>query len=163
MQRVSYDIDEEKIALHSISYTKNVTSTIFMDYKEGKEYVLSNGACLIFPLGNFSDPCIPEDASFLGQSYLGQQPKETPIHMYKYKTDKHDMYITVTEDCIPIEAHFSNEVKGHSEFLLYSSFSPGIKDRSVFTPPIICDKQGISSPHVAGRRRRGIFVHNSFE
>uniref|UniRef100_A0A8W8JVC2 Mammalian ependymin-related protein 1 n=1 Tax=Magallana gigas TaxID=29159 RepID=A0A8W8JVC2_MAGGI len=52
-----------------------------------------------------------------------------------------------SKSCIPV-------AKGYIEFIVYSNFSTGIKDPSVFTPPEICHK-GMSSAHIAGRRKRG--------
>ncbi|XP_061198358.1 uncharacterized protein LOC133206405 [Saccostrea echinata] len=156
MQRVAYDVVGKRLAVHGVDYTKNITSDVIMDYKAGKEYVWANGACRVLPLGNFSESCVPEGAKLLGRTYMGQPPNEVPVNMYNFKKDTNDMYVTVTEDCIPMEGHFSSEEKGYIEFIVYSNFSLGITNPSVFTPPNICVHQERSLPHVTKQRRRGI-------
>nr|XP_034338183.1 mammalian ependymin-related protein 1-like [Crassostrea gigas] len=154
MQRVSYDGESKRLYVHGIDYTKNIVSEVIMDYKNGKEYVWANGYCRVLPVGNFSKSCIPESAKLLSQTYMGAAPHELSVKIYSFEKDSNEAFATVTAECTPIEAHFSNVAKGYIEFIVYSNFSTGIKDPSVFTPPEICHK-GMSSAHIAGRRKRG--------
>lgn len=39
---------------------------------------------------------------------MGQPPNEIPVQMYFFQRDANDMYVSVTEECIPMEAHFSS-------------------------------------------------------
>ncbi|XP_022343311.2 mammalian ependymin-related protein 1-like [Crassostrea virginica] len=156
MQRVSYDAENSRLRVHGIDYNKNIVSDVIMDYKNGKEYVWANGYCRVLPAGNFSKSCVPEGAKLLTRTFMGSPPNDIPVQMYSFEKDTNEMFATVTEDCVPIEAHFSSAEKGYIEFIVYSNFTVGIKDTSVFTPPDICHTQQMTSPHVAGRRRRGL-------
>lgn len=154
MQRVSYDGESKRLYIHGIDYTKNIVSEVIMDYKHGKEYVWANGYCRVLPVGNFSKSCIPENAKLLTQTYMGAPPHQLSVQMYSFEKDSNEAFATVTEECTPIEAHFSKVAAGYVEFIVFSNFSTGIKDTSVFTPPAICQKE-MSSAHIAGRRKRG--------
>lgn len=39
---------------------------------------------------------------------MGQPLNEIPVQMYSFQRDTYDMYTSVTEECIPMEAHFSS-------------------------------------------------------
>ncbi|XP_052712951.1 mammalian ependymin-related protein 1-like [Crassostrea angulata] len=153
MERVSYDGESKRIYIHAINYINNIVSEVIMDYKNGKEYLWGNGYCQVLPVGNFSKSCIPETAKLLSQSYMGAAPHELSVKMYSFEKDSYEGFATVTAECTPIEDYFSNVAKGYIQFAVYSNFSTGIKDPSVFTPPEICHK-GMSSAHIAGRRKR---------
>lgn len=39
---------------------------------------------------------------------MGEPPNELSVQMYSFEKDSNEAFATVTEECTPIEAHFSN-------------------------------------------------------
>ena len=39
---------------------------------------------------------------------MGSPPNDIPVQMYSFEKDTNEVFATVTEDCVPIEAHFSS-------------------------------------------------------
>lgn len=38
---------------------------------------------------------------------MGEPPNELSVQMYSFEKDSNEAFATVTEECTPIEAHFS--------------------------------------------------------
>lgn len=50
----------------------------------------------------------PENAKLLTRTYMGAPPHELSVKMYSFEKDSNEAFATVTEECTPIEDHFSN-------------------------------------------------------
>lgn len=50
---------------------------------------------------------ISENAKLLTQTYMGAPPHQLSVQMYSFEKDSNEAFATVTEECTPIEAHFS--------------------------------------------------------
>lgn len=50
---------------------------------------------------------ISENAKLLTQTYMGPPPHQLSVQMYSFEKDSNEAFATVTEECTPIEAHFS--------------------------------------------------------
>lgn len=53
---------------------------------------------------------------------MGAAPNELPVKMYSFEKDSNEAFATVTAECTPIEAHFSNGNEKHQQSLFRLRF-----------------------------------------
>ncbi|XP_046367329.2 uncharacterized protein LOC124142738 [Haliotis rufescens] len=127
-----------KLAPGSAPVAGNRTVT---DHNKGMRYLISPaGACTSFsyPIPMVS-PCIPESATYLGESYVGLRNYGVAFNVWKFKEPitKANITIAVTQDsCTPILEGINGPNVNTS--LLFNYFSSPVSDKSVFDVPSGC-------------------------
>ncbi|XP_046367330.1 uncharacterized protein LOC124142739 [Haliotis rufescens] len=110
------------------------------DHSKGRTYRISPaGVCTSFPNIVPMIPCIPDSATFLGESYVGAPKIGVAFNVWRFSIEPYKLNITLSvaqDSCIPILERISSPNVNIS--LSFSGFSSPLYDKSVFDVPSGC-------------------------
>ncbi|KAL8565550.1 hypothetical protein ACOMHN_049526 [Nucella lapillus] len=120
--------------------------TVIMDFKQSVQHTVTHsGHCETRPLDyDMLEPCMPEDASFLGKTYLGFGEDTTRFQTWSFKRidqgRKISMVVSVTsQHCVPVMESITGTL-GHASvdtLVTFTTFKE-VQDHSIFDTPTIC-------------------------
>ncbi|KAI8796770.1 ependymin-related protein 1 isoform X1, partial [Biomphalaria glabrata] len=126
----------------------NIQSTGFktiMDYKHGKLYTVNGDECRQAPLNSgMLEPCMPDNAVYLGTSYVGQESNSANFDTWYFKRNDFnrnlEMTVSVASDsCVPIMEHIVGTIgEGATNNLVFFTNVTSVTDVSVFNLPYTC-------------------------
>lgn len=146
---------ESKIqVMEGITYTENGVETslyrAILDYKNKLRYDVVGGKCSSPPvrlLSGMLEPCMPDDALYLGNSYIGAYDDKAEFEAWYFqRTDQNraiEMTIAVTRDhCVPVMEHITGTIEQSqtNNLVLFTNVTD-VHDDSVFTIPENCIDQ----------------------
>ncbi|XP_041364860.1 uncharacterized protein LOC121380141 isoform X2 [Gigantopelta aegis] len=129
--------------------TMKVTHILY-DFTKNKTYISGSGSCnvtAIPPGTTFREPCIPDDAKFLGSTYMGYGASHLPLYNWEIKKASHPNItkrMAVTQGgCTPVlEATYGYADHNGAKFdvvYVFNNYHPRIRRRDVFDIPHICN------------------------
>ncbi|XP_046363027.2 uncharacterized protein [Haliotis cracherodii] len=142
-----YDYYNRTIVMEVNTHNPDNTTTytrIIQDYKRGIQHVFGAGSCTTSTIRRgFREPCIPDNAKFVGSSYVGYGVHKIAFNNWEFAEPDtgNDMRLVVTSStCVPVvEAIFGNVNNAPSELVfVFTNFQPGIKTPDLFVLPSLC-------------------------
>jgi hypothetical protein len=148
---VSYDFANKRFAMTDLKTNNKAIA----DYNKGYKYVIRNGHCEGIPTEEqMRQMCLPENADYLGEFRLGT---DVPVDLWQFNGPFNvSMKTTVIQkNCIPVteEVYMSKGSFVSIQSSLYLDVNIGLKEESVFVPPIDCVLNTFRNPHAAPRRQ----------
>ncbi|KAK7112980.1 hypothetical protein V1264_012349 [Littorina saxatilis] len=121
-------------------------TTVILDFKNGVEYVVTaSGDCHPQPLSyGMLEPCIPDDAKYLGQTYLGFGEDKTQFRTWSFRRGDQGRNVSMTvsvtlHDCVPVMETISGTL-GYAptdSLITFTTFKV-LQDSSIFEIPRSC-------------------------
>ncbi|ESO84169.1 hypothetical protein LOTGIDRAFT_229639 [Lottia gigantea] len=142
------DFTSKLIATETYSFSPGNSSTklvrVVQDFNQKKMFVIfdSTSTCTAKDLTyDMPSNCVPDDAEFIGQSYMGFAPNQVNISAFKWKfAGTADLLIMFNDNCVPVVESISGVVGSDpvDKTYTFTNYNTGISDRSVFNIPAYC-------------------------
>lgn len=122
------------------------TVTIILDFNHSVQYILtSSGDCTSNHL-NYAmlEPCMPENAAYLGETYLGYGADKTHFRTWSFRREDQGRNISMTvaatvQDCVPVMETITGTLGGaRTDSLVTFTTFKQLQDPSVFDLPPNC-------------------------
>ncbi|XP_046569607.1 uncharacterized protein LOC124277931 [Haliotis rubra] len=142
-----YDYYNRTIVMEVNTHNPDNTTTytrIIQDYNTGIQHVFGSGMCTTSTIRRgFREPCIPDNATFVGSSYIGYGVNKITFNNWQFQEPdtSNDLRLVVTSvGCVPVlEAVFGIVNNAPSELVfVFNNFSPGIRTPDLFVLPSLC-------------------------
>ncbi|KAK7506184.1 hypothetical protein BaRGS_00002296, partial [Batillaria attramentaria] len=143
---IAYDYTRRMEAVVSYVHNPNTeksinTSRSVMDFDKRKIYSIpadDPSKCYVLPNPYSLVRCIPDDAQYLGSTYLGPV-SALPYDGWRFKMTNSDVMVTIamsTTGCVPLVEGVSSGTENKT--YLFTAFQPGIKNPEWFDLPASC-------------------------
>ncbi|CAG5122849.1 unnamed protein product [Candidula unifasciata] len=118
----------------------------FMDFKHMVQYEYTPGGSCHTSTLNYGmlEPCMPENASYLGQSYMGAYNNQMVVNTWNFQRTNlnRDLEITIVvtaDKCVPVSEHITGKIgTGKAESMIFFTNVTEQVDNSVFEIPHTC-------------------------
>ncbi|XP_046566112.1 mammalian ependymin-related protein 1-like [Haliotis rubra] len=143
---MSYDFTDMMLASDTTTMVDGMTfkNKTIIDYNKKLMYNFNemSGVCDVMEFDQpFQKACVPDNAKELGNFYYGAGDNMLQATSYMIQQDPFTAYVSMTTTgCIPITEIAYGDL-GTTAVMTTTGFvniTPGIKDKSVFTPPSAC-------------------------
>lgn len=124
--------------------TTLVEHQVYSDFNHMIQYISGQGFCETRKVQfGMLEPCMPDNAQYLGKSYIGQYSDKANIDAWYFqRADQNrniEMTIAVTRDkCVPVVEHITGSMGGGAEtntLVLFTNLTEDVADEAFDLPP----------------------------